>query len=234
MRARAPRSGSKPWVDHALHGLVLHQQDVLATHQAFAPQQVGQQQPGDAGHVRAQQHAERHHAIQPIEKLGPEEPLGRIEIDLVARRPILNVAELALGLANAEVGRQNQQAIGEIDGSAQGVGEPALAQHLQEQVEDLGMGLLDLVEQHHGERPAAHGARQQTFGLEEGAHQAGGRPGFEELVHVEAQQPNHVAFPLLLARASEEIIGQGLGALRLADSRRPQKQKRGQGDGRDR
>ena len=37
------------------------------------------------------------------------------------------------------------------------VGEAPLLENLQQRVEDVGVGLLDLVEQHDGERLAAHG-----------------------------------------------------------------------------
>ena len=43
--------------------------------------------------------------------------------------------------------------VAEIDGAAVAVGEPAVVEHLQEHVEDVGVGLLDLVEQHHGVGP---------------------------------------------------------------------------------
>src|SRR2546422_5996401 len=38
--------------------------------------------------------------------------------------------------------------------------EPALVQDLEQHVEDIRVGLLDLVEQHDGVRPAAHRLRQ--------------------------------------------------------------------------
>ena len=36
------------------------------------------------------------------------------------------------------------------------VGQVAVIEHLQQRVEDVRMSLFDLVEQHHGERLAAH------------------------------------------------------------------------------
>ena len=44
----------------------------------------------------------------------------------------------------------------EVDRPALGVGEPAVVEHLQQGVEHVRVGLLDLVEQHHRVRPAAH------------------------------------------------------------------------------
>ena len=43
-----------------------------------------------------------------------------------------------------------------IDRAALAVGEPAVVEHLQQQVEHVRVGLLDLVEQHHRVRVAAH------------------------------------------------------------------------------
>ena len=40
-------------------------------------------------------------------------------------------------------------AVGEVDRPALAVGQPAVVEHLQQHVPDLGMGLLDLVEQDH-------------------------------------------------------------------------------------
>lgn len=44
----------------------------------------------------------------------------------------------------------------EIDLPALRIGDPAVIEHLQQGIEDVGVGLLDLVEEHHGVRLAAH------------------------------------------------------------------------------
>ena len=68
-------------------------------------------------------------------------------------------AEVALRLADAEVRGHDDDRVREVGGAAQRVGEPALAQHRQQEVEHLGVGLLDLVEQDDRERLAADRAR---------------------------------------------------------------------------
>src|SRR3546814_7987900 len=47
----------------------------------------------------------------------------------------------------AEVRSQDDQRVGEIDRAPLSVGEAAVVEHLQEDVEDVGMRLFDLVEQ---------------------------------------------------------------------------------------
>jgi len=44
----------------------------------------------------------------------------------------------------------------EVDDAALRVGQPTVLEHLQQRVEDVGVGLLDLVEQDDRERLAAH------------------------------------------------------------------------------
>src|SRR3546814_15156981 len=49
----------------------------------------------------------------------------------------------------AEVGGQDDEGVAEVDGAALAVGQAAVVQHLQQDVEDVGVCLLELVEQHH-------------------------------------------------------------------------------------
>ena len=60
----------------------------------------------------------------------------------------------------AEVGGHDQDRVLEVHGPALAIGQAAIVEHLQQHVEDLRIGLLDLVEQHHGIRAAAHGLGQ--------------------------------------------------------------------------
>src|SRR5690606_27663535 len=72
---------------------------------------------------------------------------------------------LALGLlverrvheeVRAEVRGQHEDRVAEVHRAALTVGEAAVVEHLQEDVEDLRVGLLDLVEQHDRVGPTAH------------------------------------------------------------------------------
>ena len=58
-------------------------------------------------------------------------------------------AAAPLNIASADVGGHDDDAVLEIDGVAQRIGEMALFVHLQEDVEDRGVRFLDLVKQQH-------------------------------------------------------------------------------------
>ena len=85
------------------------------------------------GQVGLGERAEPHDLVDAVDELGLEE-VGR-----VAR----------------QVRRHDQHGVGEVHRAALAVGQPAVLQHLQQDVEDVGVGLLDLVEQHHGVGAAA-------------------------------------------------------------------------------
>ena len=99
------------------------------------------------------------------------------------------------------------------------VGEPALAEHLQEQVEERRVGLLELVEQQDRERLFADPGREQALappGRSADQAEDGDRVGV--LAHVE---PGHAS------AVAEEELGERLGQLGLADARRADEHQRG-------
>ena len=53
----------------------------------------------------------------------------------------------------------NDDRVPEVDLASRAVGEVSFVEDLQHGVEDLGMGLLDLVEEHHGVGLTTHGLR---------------------------------------------------------------------------
>ena len=55
----------------------------------------------------------------------------------------------------AQVAGHDDDRVLEVDGPALGVGQPAVVEQLEQDVEHLRVGLLDLVEQDHGVGPAA-------------------------------------------------------------------------------
>src|SRR5213078_2298192 len=63
---------------------------------------------------------------------------------------------LLLDEASADVRRHDDDRVLEVHPVPEAVGEVAVFEHLQQDVEDIGMGLLDLVEQHHRIRIALH------------------------------------------------------------------------------
>ena len=55
------------------------------------------------------------------------------------------------------VRRHDHKRVLEVDGASFGIGQATIFQELKEQVEDIRVGLLDLIEQHHGVGPTTHG-----------------------------------------------------------------------------
>ncbi len=101
--------------------------------------------------------AEPHDLVDAVDELGLEE-VGR-----VAR----------------QVGGHDEHGVGEVDRAALAVGEAAVVEHLQQDVEHVGVGLLDLVEQHHRVGPAAHRLGELAALLVADVARAARRPGAE-------------------------------------------------------
>ena len=139
-------------------------------------------------------------------------------------------ADPALGLARAEVRRHHDHRVGEVHRAALAVGQPAVVHHLQQHVPDLGVGLLDLVEQDHGVRAPAHGLGQlaavavaDVAGRR--ADQPRDRVRLAELGHVDPDER-------LLGR--EQPLRERLDQLGLADAGRAEEQEACRAGGRPR
>jgi hypothetical protein len=101
--------------------------------------------------------------VDAVEELGAEVALQRVG-DLVLHalvaHGLVGLGEADVGLAQVagpEVRGHDEHGVAEVDRATLAVGEAALLEDLQQRVEHVGVGLLDLVEQHHAERLAAHG-----------------------------------------------------------------------------
>ena len=100
--------------------------------------------------------------VDPVQEFRPEEALhlvvdallhvlvGGLRLRVVALA-LRAEAERALALQHLlrEVAGHDDDRVPEVDGPALGVGQAPFVEDLQQDVEDLGMGLLDLVEQDH-------------------------------------------------------------------------------------
>ena len=121
----------------------------------------------------------------------------------------------ALGdVPSAQVGGHDENRVLEVDHTAVVVREMPLIQHLQKDVEDVRVGLLDLVQKHDGVGPAAHRLRERTGVLV--AHVSRRRSNKSrdgELLHVLA----HV-HPNQSVAIGEQEFREGPGQLGLADS----------------
>ena len=125
-------------------------------------------------------------------------------------------------VGRAEVRRHDQHGVLEVDRATLGVGQAAVLEDLQQRVEHVGVRLLDLVEEHDGERLAPHGLGELAALFVPDV--AGGRadqPADGVLLHV----LGHVELDERVLVVEEEL-GQRLGQLGLPDARRAEEDER--------
>src|SRR5713101_3952082 len=130
---------------------------------------AGQHEADDGRDVFPRQRVEHDDVVDPIDELRAEGALELVEdlfLHLVVR------LALALGQeawsraladeARAQIRGHDEDGVLEVDHVTHGVREAAVVEDLQEHVEDIGMGLLDLVEEDDRVRPPAHFFRQEA------------------------------------------------------------------------
>ena len=136
--------------------------------------------------------------------------------------------EADLGLAQVggpEVRGHDEHGVLEVDRAALGVGQAAVLEDLQQGVEHVRVGLLDLVEQHDGEGLAPDGLGELAALLvadvtRRRADEAAHGVLLHVLAHVELDERALVA---------EEQLGERLGELGLADPGRAEEDERARG-----
>ena len=122
----------------------------------------------DPFHVADLQRAEEHDVVDAVEELRGESVLQRLAVLALGRR--IGYGALRGGAvtylhrfldhgARTYVRGHDDDRVPEIDLAPRTVGEVSFVEDLQHGVEDLGVGLFDLVEEHHGVGLAAHGLR---------------------------------------------------------------------------
>ena len=134
------------------------------------------------------------------------------------------VADLGDILA-ADVGGHDDDGVLKVHRPAVAVGEAAVVQDLEQRVEDLRVGLFDLVKQHHGVGPAAHRFGElAAFLVAHVPRRGADEPGNRVLLHVFAHvQADHGRF-----RVKQEF-GQGPGQFGLAHAGGAQEDEGAQG-----
>ena len=207
-------------VDQVLEDAGVRFEGHLASRQTVARQQLLQLHVGQAPDILAREATEGHDAIDPVEELGTEEPFRGPQIDGVRRGRLVSESRGATDLVGSQVRGEDDERTGRVGRSPPGVGEPPVFEQLQEEIEDVGMGFLDLVEEQHAERTVLELGRQRPVGPSPAPDEAcdGIRP--HVFVHVEAQQ---------LVRVAVEPPVEHLGRLGLADSGGTQEEERAQG-----
>ena len=150
--------------------------------------------------------AEDDDRVDAVQELGPELRLELVE-DLLLH-PVVGLL-LVLGLVDrdrleaearvleerlrADVAGHDDDRVAEVDPAALGVGQVAVLEDLEQDVEHLGVGLLDLVEQDHAVALAAHGLGQLAALVEADvawrrADEAAHVVALHELAHVDLDE----------------------------------------------
>src|SRR5581483_2138395 len=178
----------------------------------------------DLAEMRPRQRVEHHDVVDAIQELRTEVLPERFEHLLLHRLEGARIvaATVARQELAPDVRRHDHDGVLEVDRPAVAVGQPAVVEDLEEDVEDVVVRLLDLVEQDHAVRLPADGLGELPALLEadvSGRRADQTRDGvlLHVLRHVEADEG-------LLA--VEEELGEGARELRLPDARRAEEDER--------
>ncbi|GIX64344.1 63 kDa protein [Babesia caballi] len=161
--------------------------------------------------------------VQPVEELRREGLPHRLH-HLVLHLGLLvrALGQLQDALA-AEVGGEDDEAVGEVHRAPLGVGQPAVVEQLEHDVEDVGVRLLDLVKEQDRVGPPAHRLGQHPALVEaDVARRRAQEPRDGVLLHVLGHVKAHNRVV-----GVEELLRDGLAQLGLADPRRPEEHEAG-------
>ena len=182
----------------------------------------------DGADIFALQLAEHDDFLHAVEQLRTEVLLGGFH-HLLAQRGIIGGGGM-LGKAQprplargfgADVGGHDDDGVAEIHGAAQAIGQAAFLEDLQHHVHDIGVGLLDFVEQHDGIRTAADALGElAAFFIAHIARRGADEPRGVELFHVF----RHVNLDEGVG-AIEHELGERFGQQRFADAGRAEENK---------
>ena len=195
--------------------------------------------PRHLGHVLARERREGEHLVEAVEELGGKRaPRGIGDRRLVCRDGLLALAHVrapcraepdtaACGgggrrQIGADVRREQDDRVGEVDGASASVGEAALVEDAEEALEHVAVRLFDLVEEDHLIGTAAHRLGELTAGVVTdvaGRRANEARDGMRLGILREIETRHRVG-------GVEEALGDGLGRLGLADAGRSQQEER--------
>ena len=100
--------------------------------------------------------------IETVAEFGGEQLLHRFVAGIFLADTIAEADAFLRHVAGAGIGRHDQDDIAEIDRLAVMIGQAAIIHHLQQDVEQVRMGLFDFVEQQHAMRVLVDRIGQQT------------------------------------------------------------------------
>src|SRR6266487_2161744 len=229
----AQRTGAERRVVAALRqqivGVVAHVQQETVLLQLIL--HALEHQRRDLADLVVRQRKEDDRRVDTVEELGPEQLFERV-VHFLAH--ILAV-EFAAGVEareadprgatdvlSADVRGHDDDRIAEIDPPALAVGELAVLEHLQQQVEGIGVGFLDLIEQHHRVGFASHRIGELTTLT---ITDVAGRRADQTRSSVALLELRHIDLDQVFLGA-EHKLGQRLRQLGLADAGRPQEDER--------
>ena len=161
------------------------------------------------------------HLVDAVQELGPEMLAQLLE----HQRPHLVRVRHLPEVVAPQVRGHDHDGVAEVHRPPVAVREAAVVEHLEERVPDVGVRLLDLVEQHDRVRAPPHRLGELAALLE--ADVAGRRadePRHRVLLHVLGHVDPHHG-PLVV----EQELGERPRELRLADAGRPEEQERADG-----
>ena len=173
--------------------------------------------------ILGRQVVEADYRVEAVAELGREGALDRLGEGRVGHGPVAEADDALADVAGAGVARHDEDDVAEVGLAALVVGEGRVVHDLQEDIVDVGMGLLDLVEEDDGVGRLADGVGEEAALLV--AHVAGGRAdeagdrvlllvlGHVEAVQRDAHVLGELARELGLADAGgahEEEVGHGL------------------------
>src|SRR5437879_3260161 len=193
---------------------------------------LAHKQVDDAEQVFVAERVEDYNLIQPVEEFRVERPLYFVHHHFF-HGPTANFVEAGLEteagaflqVPRAQVRGHNDDGVSEIHGVAEPVGQLSGFEYLQQNVEDVRMGLLDFIQQDDGVRRPADALGQLTALFvahipRRRADELRHRVFFHELRHVEANQR--------FLRPKKEF-GQAAGDLGLADAGGPEEKEAAHG-----
>lgn|GEM_PF-5726133 len=135
---------------------------------------------------------ERHDAIDAIDELGSERLADDLHVvtfvATLAASAVIETGGLRVAVGCAEVRGKDDDGVVEPGRLAAAVGEATFAADLKEEIEGCRIGLLDLVEEDHGEGLLANLAREQALASIRAAEEAFGGMSARIFAHVEANQ----------------------------------------------
>ena len=158
--------------------------------------------------------------VQTVQEFGTELALEQ-QIDLVLcvlaqlvgalRTALLQIVQDDIA---AKVGGQDDDRVLEVHGTALTIRDAAIVQHLQQNVEHIGVGFFHLIEQHHAVRFAAHSLGQLTaLFITDISRRRADQTADAELLHIFGHiDTHHVALVV------KQSLCQRLGKLGLADA----------------